>query len=122
MGRVVTTAALVALVALVAAGASGAGSDARAGKAAPVKLTVWVGWSSRELAVFKQVIGEYDRKNPNVTVNLVGGINDTKVVAAIRGGSAPDIASTFDSTNVGNYCSSGGMIDLRPYLQKDHIS
>jgi multiple sugar transport system substrate-binding protein len=122
MGRVVTTAALTALVALVAAGASGARTDARAARAEPVKLTVWVGWSSRELGVFKQVIGEYDRKNPNVTVNLVGGINDTKVVAAIRGGNAPDIASTFDSTNVGNYCSSGGMVDLRPYLQKDHIS
>jgi multiple sugar transport system substrate-binding protein len=122
MGRVVTTAVLATLVALVAAGAGGARDGARAGRAAPVKLTVWVGWSSRELGVFKQVIGEYDRKNPNVTVNLVGGINDTKVVAAIRGGNAPDIASTFDSTNVGNYCSSGGMIDLRPYLQKDQIS
>jgi multiple sugar transport system substrate-binding protein len=115
--------AAVALVLAALAGTTRSSAQARTVAAnAPTKLTVWVGWSSRELKVFKSVVAEYDRKHPEVTVNVVGGINDTKVVAAIRGGNAPDIASTFDSTNVGNYCSSGGMIDLRPYLNKDHIS
>ena len=121
MRRVVTAAALAAAIALTATAVGGARTSAPAAKSV-TNLTVWVGWSSRELGVFKQVIGEYDRKNPNVTVKLVGGIDDTKVVAAIRSGNAPDIASTFDSTNIGNYCSSGGMIDLRPYLKKDKIS
>lgn len=120
MRRVVTAAALAAAIALAATAVGGARTSTPAAKSV-TNLTVWVGWSSRELGVFKQVIGEYDRKNPNVTVKLVGGIDDTKVVAAIRSGNAPDIASTFDSTNIGNYCSSGGMIDLRPYLKKDKI-
>jgi multiple sugar transport system substrate-binding protein len=122
MKRVVTVTALIAVAALAAAVAAGARSYGSARAAAPVKLTVWLGWSSRELGVVKSVIAEYDKKNPGVDISVVGGINDTKVVAAIRGGNAPDVASTFDSTNIGNYCSSGGMIDLRPYLNKDNIS
>src|SRR2546423_2437821 len=122
MKRVLTVTALLATAALVATVAAGARSYGSARTAAPVKLTVWLGWSSRELGVVKSVITEYDKKTPGVQINVVGGINDTKVVAAMRGGNAPDVASTFDSTNIGNYCSSGGMIDLRPYLQKDNIS
>ena len=56
---------------------------------APTKLTIWVGWSARELSVFKQVVAEYDKTHPNVQVNVVGNINDDKIVAAIRAGNAP---------------------------------
>ena len=41
-------------------------APARATKGSATKLTVWVGWSARELAEFKKVVAEYDRKNPNV--------------------------------------------------------
>ena len=50
------------------------------------KLTVWVGWSARELSEFKKVAAEYDRKNAAVEVKVVGGINDDKIIAALRGG------------------------------------
>ena len=93
---------------------------ARAGKAATT-LTVWVGWSARELNEFKKVVAEYDRKNANVEVKVVGGINDDKIIAALRGGNAPDVVSSFTSANVGNNCPSGGWIDLDPYLKKDGI-
>ena len=53
---------------------------------------------------------------------MVGGITDDKIVAAIRSGNAPDVASSFNSYNVGNYCGSGGWIDLAPLMAKDHIS
>jgi multiple sugar transport system substrate-binding protein len=93
---------------------------ARAGKAATT-LTVWVGWSARELNEFKKVVAEYDRKNANVEVKVVGGINDDKIIAALCGGNAPDVVSSFTSANVGIYCPSGGWIDLDPYLKKDGI-
>ena len=86
------------------------------------KLKVWVGWSSRELSVFKKIVAEYDKKHPEVSISVVGGIDDTKIVSAIRGGNAADVTSSFDSTNVGNYCTSGAWIDLKPLLQKDHLS
>jgi multiple sugar transport system substrate-binding protein len=90
--------------------------------ASPTKLTIWVGWSAgHELTTFKQVAAEYDKNHPEVTVNVVGGIDDNKIVAAIRSGTAPDIVSSFNSYNVGNYCGSGGWIDLAPLMKKDGI-
>ena len=82
---------------------------------------MWVGWSARELSEFKKVAAEYDRKNAAVEVKVVGGINDDKIIAALRGGNSPDVVSSFTSANVGIYCPSGGWIDLAPYMKKDGI-
>ena len=118
-----TAAIVVALAVLAAMAALGAvSSSAAPGKAHATTLTVWVGWSARELSEFKKVTAEYDAKNPNVSVKVVGGINDDKIIAALRSGNAPDVVSSFTSSNVGIYCSSGGWIDLAPYLKKDGIS
>ena len=113
-------AAMVFLIgALAVAAAATAGS---AHRASPTKLTIWVGWSAgHELTSFKQLAAEYDAKHSDVTVSVVGGIDDNKIVAAIRSGTAPDVVSSFNSYNVGNYCGSGGWIDLGPLLKKDHI-
>ena len=54
-------------------------------------------------------------------MSVVGGIDDNKIVAAIRSGTAPDVVSSFNSYNVGNYCGSGGWIDLAPLMKKDDI-
>jgi multiple sugar transport system substrate-binding protein len=117
------TAAIVALVALLSLVAVAAGkTTGTARSTGPTKLTLWVGWSARELKVFKSVVAEYDKAHPNVTVSLVGGINDDKITAAIRSGNVPDVVSSFTSANVGSYCSSGGWIDLAPLLGKSHLS
>ncbi len=122
MRRMRLAAVLAGVAALVVTGAA-AGSPA-AGKpaAAPTQLTIWVGWSARELGVFKQVVAGYDKSHPNVTVNVVGNINDNKIVAAIRAGNAPDVVSSFNSYNVGVYCASGGWIDLAPLMKQSHVS
>src|SRR5256714_3464257 len=116
------SAAAVALI----VGALAIAATALAGgvhRSSPTKLTVWVGWSAgHELTVFKQVAAEYDRNHPEVSVKVVGGIDDNKIVAAIRSGTAPDVVSSFNSYNVGNYCGSGGWIDLAPLLKKDHVA
>jgi multiple sugar transport system substrate-binding protein len=112
----------VALLALLALGiATVAATTATARPSSPTKLTVWVGWSARELGVFKKVVAEYDRNHPNVEVGVVGSINDNKIVAAIRAGNAPDVVSSFNSYNVGTYCASGGWIDLTSLMQKAGI-
>ena len=120
-----TAAAVVLIAALVVAAAAAARNvhgTAPARNAAPTKLTVWAGWSAgHELKVFKSVVAEYDKKHPEVTINVVGGIDDNKIVAAIRSGTAPDVVSSFNSYNVGNYCGTGGWIDLAPLMKKDHI-
>ena len=127
MKRVATAAVLLAALVLgtaafaaVSENVTSTGPGAKAGSTK--ELTVWVGWSARELSEFKKVAAEYDRKTPSVTVKVVGGINDDKIIAAIRGGNAPDVVSSFTSANVGIYCPSGGWIDLAPYLKEDGIS
>ena len=125
MKRVATAVILLASLVLAAAAVAGvsehATSAAPAAKAAPATLTVWVGWSARELSEFKKVVAEYDRKTAAVQIKVVGGINDDKIIAALRGGNAPDVVSSFTSSNVGIYCPSGGWIDLDSYLQRDKI-
>jgi multiple sugar transport system substrate-binding protein len=115
MRRVVAAVAVLAGLVLAAAGIA-ATSSAKADE-----LEIWVGWSARELNEFKKVVAEYDAKNPNVTVKVVGAINDDKIVAALRSGNSPDVVSSFTSQNVGVYCPSGGWIDLAPYLKRDKI-
>jgi multiple sugar transport system substrate-binding protein len=128
MRRVATVVGLLAALGLAAAGVAvsasqgeNGGAPARAAKGSATELTVWVGWSARELSEFKKVVAEYDRKNADVTVKVVGGINDEKIIASLRAGDAPDVVSSFTSQNVGIYCSSGGWIDLAPYLKQDKI-
>jgi multiple sugar transport system substrate-binding protein len=117
--RSIAAALLVIATMAVAAAAATAGS---AHRSSPTKLTIWVGWSAgHELTSFEKLINEYNRNHPDVSVKVVGGIDDNKIVAAIRSGTAPDVVSSFNSYNVGNYCGSGGWIDLSPYLKKDHI-
>src|SRR5947208_13235224 len=120
MRRAVMLTALI-VSALVAAVAASARSYTPAKHNAPAKLTVWVGWSARELGEFKKVVAEYDSAHPDVTVKVVGSINDDKITAAIRSGNAPDVVSSFTSANVGVYCGTGAWVDLSPYLKKDHI-
>ena len=96
-------AVLLATVVLAACGGGGddSSSDESTGAegtsstaAEPVDLTLWVGFTNRELQVIKDAVKEYDDANPNVTVKVVGGINDDKIIASLRGGDAPDAAST----------------------------
>src|SRR4051812_37015150 len=113
MKRVAT--AVILLAALVLGTAAVAGVSERTGSTAPAPakksaattLTVWVGWSARELNEFKKVVAEYDRKNAAVEIKVVGGIVDDKILAALRSGNAPDVVSSFTSANVGIYCPSG---------------
>ena len=118
MKRVATVAALLAL----ALAAVGIASGAPAHRSSPTKLTVWVGWSARELGVFKKVAAEYDKQHSDVTLSVVGSINDDKIVAAIRAGTAPDVVSSFNSYNVGVYCGTGGWIDLSSLMKGSGIS
>ena len=112
-------AALAVIAALVITAAAVASS---AHRSSPTNLTIWVGWSAgHELTSFTKLAQEYDAAHPEVTLKVVGGITDDKIVAAIRSGNAPDVVSSFNSYNVGNYCGTGGWIDLSPYLKKDGI-
>ena len=127
MRRVTTAVVLIAAVGLalalagVASSSKGAKAPAGGAKASATTLTVWVGWSARELREFKKVVAEYDQRNTNVDVKVVGSINDDKIVASLRAGQTADVISSFTSQNVGVFCKKGAWVDLKPMLEQDNV-
>jgi multiple sugar transport system substrate-binding protein len=128
---VALAAALLATASLAACGGTGGGGSsskaastpgARPAKLEPADITLWVGFTQRELKVFKDAVKGFEAENPGVHVRVVGGINDDKIIAASRGGKAPDVAQSFSADNAGAFCGSGAWIDLAPYMKRDGIS
>lgn len=119
--RRMAIAGLVLLVfsASVIAGCGGS-SESSAGSA---NLVYWTGFTDRELGVMKDVVADFEKTHPDIHVKVVGGISDDKIVAAIRGGNAPDVAHSFDAgAYTGAYCSNGAWIDLADYMKQDGLS
>src|SRR4029453_5262388 len=119
--RRVAIAGLVLLVlsASVIAGCGGS-SESSSGSA---DLIFWTGLTDRELGVMKDVVADFEKTHPDIHVKVVGGISDDKIVAAIRGGNAPDVAHSFDAgAYTGAYCSNGAWIDLADYMKQDGLS
>jgi multiple sugar transport system substrate-binding protein len=114
---------LAATLPLSACFGGGSKSNSSSSSSKPVNLTLWAGWSAgtHELKAFQSLVNEYNAKHKKIHVKVVGDINDTKIIAAIRSGTAPDIVSSFNSYNVGNYCGTGGWINLDKYLKRDHV-
>ena len=128
MRRIATAFALMTALALVACGGGGdskSSTQSAAGSSTtshePVTITLWNGFTERELGVIKQAVADFHGSHPWITVKVVGGVNDDKIIAAIRGGNAPDVAQSFTADNTGLFCSSGGWIDLKPYMDKSKI-
>jgi multiple sugar transport system substrate-binding protein len=121
--RRLAAAIVVVLLALVA-GACGGGSDESASTGAPAgNITFWTGFTDRELGVMKDVVADFEKAHPKIHVKVVGGISDDKIVAAIRGGNAPDVAHSFDAgAYAGAYCGNGAWIDLADYMKRDGVS
>jgi multiple sugar transport system substrate-binding protein len=87
----------------------------------PANITVWTAFVDPELKTFKAVVKDFEAANPGIHVKVVGGTNDDKIVAAIRGGNAPDVAQSPSSDNTGAFCPSGAWIDLGPYMKDDGV-
>jgi multiple sugar transport system substrate-binding protein len=131
MRRMAIASALVAALAIGACGGSGGGgsksstSSASGGSTTtshePVTITLWNGFTNRELGVIKAAVKAFHSTHPWITVKTVGGVSDDKIIAAIRGGNAPDVAQSFTADNTGAFCASGGWIDLKPYMDKSKI-
>jgi multiple sugar transport system substrate-binding protein len=115
---------LVLALALSACGSSkkSSSTNSNSDKVAAATISVWTPFVNPELKTFMAVVADFTRKYPQVKVKVVGGTNDDKIVAAIRGGNAPDVAQSFTSDNTGAFCPSGAWIDLGPDMKKDGIS
>lgn len=73
------------------------GADPSSG---PTEIAVWHGYQDTEGKVFKNLIDQYNKEHPDVKVTELYSSNDLvlqKVLTAVRGGSAPDVAYMFGS-------------------------
>lgn len=123
--RLTASAVAVAALSVLAAACTGqSGDSASDDPNAKTTITFWHGWSApSEVKAIKENIDRFQDAHPNIKVNVVGNINDDKLNQALRAGGSkgPDVVSSFTTSNVGKFCSSGAFADLEPFIKKDKI-
>jgi multiple sugar transport system substrate-binding protein len=117
--------AATAAITLLASACTGQSSSTASDDATKdVTITFWHGWTApNELKAINDNVALFEKAHPNIHVKVQGNITDDKINQALRsgGGTAPDVVSSFTTDNVGQFCSSGAMADLGPFLQKSAI-
>jgi multiple sugar transport system substrate-binding protein len=96
MTRARLATALIAVLALLLTACGGGGSSS----SGPVEIAVWHGYQDTEGEAFKGMIAQYQKDHPDVKINELYSSSDLvlqKVLTAVRGGSAPDVAYMFGS-------------------------
>ncbi|WP_128976389.1 ABC transporter substrate-binding protein [Streptomyces roseicoloratus] len=124
--RAAAALAVTASIGLFASACTGQSDGAAAADDpnAKVTLTFWHGWAAEsEVKAINDSIERFERAHPNITVNAVGDINDDKLNQALRtgGSKGPDVVSSFTTSNVGKFCSSGAFADLKPFIEKSKL-
>jgi multiple sugar transport system substrate-binding protein len=124
MRRVLGTLGLLLALMLAMSGCGGSkkSNSSSTDKVEPANISIWTPFVDPELKTFKAVVADFEKSHPGIHVKVVGGTNDDKIVAAIRGGNAPDVAQSFTSDNTGAFCPSGAWIDLGPYMKQDDVN
>jgi multiple sugar transport system substrate-binding protein len=88
--------AVTVLLAFTLAACGGGGSSS----SGPTEIAVWHGYQDTEGDVFKKMVARYNQEHPDVKVSELYSSNDLvlqKVLTAVRGNSAPDVAYMFGS-------------------------
>jgi multiple sugar transport system substrate-binding protein len=118
---------VVGVVSAVAAGCGGGSSGGSTSASAkfdakkPVTLTVWSGFTERELGIWNRALAGFHKLHPNVKIKSVGSIDNNKIVAGIRSGNPPNVALSFETDKTGAFCSSGGWINLDALIKRDNV-
>ena len=139
MRRLALPLAIAAVLALTLAAAAGCGSSSGSSSGGssqpsaastshtPVTLTVWHPWTvPSEKKGFQRAVAGFHTQYPWITLKIVSfpdsATFDQQVIKAVQAGGGPDVAISFGPDFVGQYAHDGLLIDLNPYLQRDHLS
>ncbi|MEW9550973.1 ABC transporter substrate-binding protein [Nonomuraea sp. NPDC050783] len=96
------------------------GSASQALPAATIEL--WHGFSTdAEVKAFEEAIARFNQKYPQITVKATKGVQDDQITQAVRGGNPPDVAASFTTDNVAQWCRSGAFQDLTPVIRQDGV-
>src|SRR3954470_22158339 len=108
--------ALVAALAFALAACGGGGSSS----SGPTEIAVWHGDQDTEGDAFKSLIDQYNKAHPDVKVSELYSSNDLvlqKVLTAVRGDSAPDVAYMFGSWSP-NIAKIPQIVDMKDEVAK----
>jgi multiple sugar transport system substrate-binding protein len=118
-------AVLVTSIAVAATACTGsADNTAKDDPNARTTINFWHGWSApKEVKGIKENVDRFEKAHPNIKVNVIGNINDDKLNQALRSGGSegPDVVSSFTTSNIGKFCSSGAFADLAPFIEKSKL-
>lgn len=118
--RILATALALAATTIGLA-ACGSGADTTgSGKA----IEIWEGYTGAEAKAFAHLVAEYDKTHPGVTVQPLFVNNDntlTKVQAAVRGGTPPDIAYLYGSW-APNVAKISGVVTLTSVVKSKSVN
>jgi multiple sugar transport system substrate-binding protein len=116
--------ALAGLASLVLAGCTAAAPTGPA-ETAPDELTgtisLWWSQVDREADVARTAIDDFLAANPGVTVEYHDGQDDDKIAKVIASGGDIDVAITSGPDSLGTFCSSGALVDLSGYMERDGV-
>ncbi|MCT9934402.1 extracellular solute-binding protein [Planotetraspora sp. A-T 1434] len=88
----------------------------------PVTIEFWHGFSAdNELKAFADTLAGFKQKYPWITVNATKAIQDDQILQAVRGGNPPDVALSFTTDSVAQFCKANIFQDLNPYLAASKI-
>ncbi|RCG20158.1 sugar ABC transporter substrate-binding protein [Sphaerisporangium album] len=123
----VAAAAVVALTAGCASGGDTGGSGGTGGGTAaePVSLKfLSLAWQKESIAANKEIVGEWNKANPNIKVEYVQGswdnVND-QLVTSFEAGDPPDVIHD-DSPALAGFASRGYLMDLTGKLPAELTS
>lgn len=123
--RMIAAASLTLVGALALTGCSGSGGGkvaADAPKHLSGTVSLWHFFTGREAGVIKTAVDGFEKKYPDVKVDIHGGQDDTKMQQAISSGQNIDVGISYSTAIVGSFCSSGAFRNLGPYIKRDKVN
>jgi multiple sugar transport system substrate-binding protein len=87
----------------------------------PATLRVWIPFGESEAPFVEAVIDDFAAMHPELTIEVTRDVTDDQIIAGLRGGDSPDVAVSWESANVGQFCAPGGFEDLGPWLERDGV-
>jgi multiple sugar transport system substrate-binding protein len=84
-------------------------------------LSLWVGHVGPELNVIRSVVADFERLHQKLKVDIVGGVTDERIRAAIETDDPPTVVSSFESDAFGSASSVSRLVDLTSFMARDGI-
>ncbi len=123
--RLGAVAALATVAALALAGCTGTSGGTGGIGPAPDHLkgtvSLWHFFTDREAKVIQSVVDDFEKKYPDVKVEVHSGQDDEKLTKAIAAGKNVDVGVSYSTDIVGSFCKSGAFRDLSPYIKRDNV-